>query len=217
MSGSLTATFLPYTDFTIIFHSENCQTVLAGNRGDGAVNPNWPPWAAEPVELVEADPAWRLQGEQERARLESLLARWLVDRIEHVGSTAVPGLRAKPIIDLQAPVATLRDSPSIGAALEPHGWHHVDPEVDQRAWRRFFVKVVDGRRRAHLHVMTPDSPRWHQQIAFRDALRVDAEATADYAALKRALATEYAADREAYSDAKSHFIEAVLHRRSGTV
>jgi len=62
------------------------------------------------------------------------------------------------------------------------------------AWRRFFVKVTDGRRSAHLHVMTSDSPRWHQQIAFRDALRADPILTADYAALKRVLAAKHTDD-----------------------
>jgi len=67
---------------------------------------HWPAWATEPV---DADPAWTVQGEQERDHLETLLAPWLIAHIEHVGSTAIPDLPAKPIIDLQAPVSDLRD------------------------------------------------------------------------------------------------------------
>jgi GrpB-like predicted nucleotidyltransferase (UPF0157 family) len=84
------------------------------------------------------------------------------------------------------------------------------PDLDQRPWRRFFVKVPDGRRSAHLHVMTPDSPRWHEQIAFRDALRASPTLTADYAALKRALAAKSSDAREAYSAAKTGLIINVL-------
>jgi GrpB-like predicted nucleotidyltransferase (UPF0157 family) len=172
----------------------------------------WPAFATETVDLVEADPAWAGRGEQERARLETLLAPWLVAHIEHVGSTAIPDLPAKPIIDLQAPVADLADARPIAAALGPYGWHYVDPDLDQRPWRRFFVKVAGGRRSAHLHVMVRDSPRWYQQIAFRDALRADPTLTADYAALKRVLAIRHSDNREAYSAAKSDFIRKVLAR-----
>lgn len=156
--------------------------------------------------------AGTVRGEQERVYLESLLSPWLVARIEHVGSTAIPGLTAKPIIDLQAAVNDLVDSDSIAAALAAEDWHYVDPGLDQRPWRRFFVKVTDGRRCAHLHVMTPDTPRWNEQIAFRDALRADPSLTADYAAPKRVLAVKHTADREAYSGAKVDFIRTVLGR-----
>jgi GrpB-like predicted nucleotidyltransferase (UPF0157 family) len=171
-----------------------------------------PPWATEPVDLVDADPSWTDRGEQERIHLETLLAPWLIARIEHIGSTAIPGLPAKPIIDLQAAVTDLSVSDSIVAVLAAHDWHSVDPGLDQRPWRRLLVKVTDGRRSAHLHVMAPDTPRWYQQIAFRDALRADPTMTADYAALKRVLAAQHTGDREAYSAAKGNFIRTVLDR-----
>jgi GrpB-like predicted nucleotidyltransferase (UPF0157 family) len=107
----------------------------------------WLDWATEPVDLADADPAWTVRGEQERDHLEILLAPWLIARIEHIGSTAIPDLPAKPIIDFQAPVTDLGGAHLITAALAPHDWHYVDPELDQRPWRRFFVKVTDGRRR----------------------------------------------------------------------
>jgi GrpB-like predicted nucleotidyltransferase (UPF0157 family) len=132
---------------------------------------HWPASATEPADLVDAGPAWTVRGEQERDHLETLLAPWLIPHIEHVGSTATPDLPAKPIIDIQALVSDLRDQGPIAAAVAPHDWHYVDPDLDQRPWRRLFVKVTDGLRSAHLHVMTPASPRWYQQIAFRDALR----------------------------------------------
>jgi GrpB-like predicted nucleotidyltransferase (UPF0157 family) len=169
-----------------------------------------PAWAGEPVRLVDPDPGWTAHGEHERDQLETLLAPWLVGRIEHVGSTAVPGLPAKPVLDLQALVPNLADAQSIATALAPHDWHYVDPDLDGRPWRRFYVKVVDGRRSAHLHVMTPGTPRWQQQIAFRDALRADPAVAADYARLKRALAAAHGHDREAYSTGKDDFVATVL-------
>lgn len=84
-----------------------------------------PPWATEPVDLVRADPSWTVRGEQERDHLETLLAPWLIARIAHVGSTSIPNLPAKPIIDLQAPAADLADAESIAATLAPHHWHYV--------------------------------------------------------------------------------------------
>jgi GrpB-like predicted nucleotidyltransferase (UPF0157 family) len=172
----------------------------------------WPAWATESVELVDADPAWAVRGRQERDRLEALLAPWLVARIEHIGSTAIPGLLAKPIIDLQAAVVDLHNADSVAAALAPHDWHYVDPDLDRRPWRRFFIKVADGRRSAHLHVMTINSPRWNQQIAFRDALCADPSLIVEYAALKRAVAAKHTADRETYTAAKADFIRSVLAR-----
>ncbi|WP_454787887.1 GrpB family protein [Mycolicibacterium lutetiense] len=172
---------------------------------------NGPPaWATEPVYLADADPAWALRGERERDRLEALLEPWLIAHIEHVGSTSIPGLAAKPIIDLQALVTDLEDPELLAEVLQPHGWHYVDPDLDQRPWRRFFVRVVDGRRAAHLHVMTSDSPRWYQQLIFRDALRANPDLVVEYAALKQALASEHADDREAYSIAKADFVRSVL-------
>ena len=119
-----------------------------------------------------------------------------------VGSTAVPGLAAKPILDLQAAVADLRCAPSIAAVLGPEHWHYVDPDLDARPWRRFFIKASDGHRVAHLHVMTLGSARWSEQLAFRDALRADRRLVESYAAMKVALAAQHADDREAYSAAK---------------
>ncbi|MDZ7886632.1 MAG: HAD-IA family hydrolase [Mycobacterium sp.] len=170
-----------------------------------------PGWADEAIAVVDADPEWQSQGQRLRDTLQALLAPWLTARIEHVGSTAVPGLPAKPIIDLQAAVAELAEADSMAAVLGPHDWHHVAPHLDQRPWRRLFVKVAGGRRIAHLHIMTAGTPRWHQQIAFRDALRADSALAADYAALKRALAQRHSDDRESYSAAKESLIQAVLN------
>ncbi len=78
---------------------------------------SWPAWATEKVEVREPDAAWHQRGERECQLLASTLSPWLVAPVEHVGSTAVPGLAAKPILDLQAAVEDLEGTPNIAVAL----------------------------------------------------------------------------------------------------
>jgi len=171
---------------------------------------DWPSWATERVEVHPPDDAWRRSGEQECQRLDATLGGLLVAPVEHVGSTAVLGLSAKPILDLQAAVADLDCASGIAAVLAPVGWHYVPPELDARPWRRFLVKVEEGHRIAHLHLMSLSHPRWRQQLAFRDALRADPVLAQRYAVLKGTLAARHADDREAYTSGKADFIAAVL-------
>jgi GrpB-like predicted nucleotidyltransferase (UPF0157 family) len=130
---------------------------------------DWPAWATESVEVGEPDVAWQELGDRECLLLEANLGTWLVAPIEHVGSTAVANLAAKRILDFQTAVTYLDWAADIAIALAPAGWHYVPPELDARAWRRFLVKVAQGRRVAHLHVMLLNNPRWRQELAFRDA------------------------------------------------
>ena len=183
---------------------------------DTASVTDWPAWATETVELQPPDSAWQQAGERERQALERSLAPWLVAPVEHVGSTAVPGLAAKPILDLQAAVADLEAAPRIAEALARVGWHYVAPGLDRRPWRRFFVKAAGGRRVAHLHVMAPGTARWYLQLAFRDALRADPGLVEAYADLKRKAAARHAADREGYTAAKSEFVRGVLEGHTGS-
>lgn len=171
-----------------------------------------PQWANERPEIHDYDPTWPARAEVERAELLIALGPWLVNGIEHIGSTSVPGLAAKPIIDLMASVTDM------DAITNPptKDWVLVPPHLDGRPWRRFFVKPdpTGTRRRAHLHVITAGHPRWSAQLRFRDALRADPKLAGEYAALKRRLAVECAHDREAYGEGKSDFVAGVLR---GTV
>ncbi len=178
-----------------------------------------PAWAYEKAEVLPYDPRLVERARTERARLARLLAPWLVDGVEHVGSTAVPGLAAKPVIDLMASVA----DPEVVVAqaeegLAADGWCYVPPELDSGGlWRRFFVKPdASGQRRvAHLHVIQAGHPRWAEQIAFRDALRRDDQLARSYEDLKQRLAAQHAGDREAYTGAKSEFVADALRRAAG--
>jgi GrpB-like predicted nucleotidyltransferase (UPF0157 family) len=182
------------------------------------VSDNTPPWADERPEVHPQDPHLIEQAEIERARLAELLGPWLVDGVvEHVGSTSVPGLAAKPIIDLMAQVADLDAVvDQVGQILNADGWHYVPPDLDARPWRRFFVKPdPSGQLRyAHLHLIQAGHERWAQQLEFRDALRRDDELATTYANLKRRLIAEHPHDREAYTEAKAEFIIDALRRNT---
>lgn len=160
-----------------------------------------------PVELADYAAAWPAAFEVERAQLESILAPWLAGRIEHIGSTAVPGLCAKPVIDIMAPVHSLEASrPAIDAAVAA-GYVYAAYKAEFMHW---FCKPSPGHRTHHLHLLPLDSALWQQRLAFRDALRRSPALAGEYAALKRQLAARFRFDREAYTEAKGPFIERVL-------
>jgi GrpB-like predicted nucleotidyltransferase (UPF0157 family) len=171
---------------------------------------NWPAWATESVEIVEANPMWELLAQEEIRVLRNLLQQFDIHKFEHIGSTSIPGLPAKPIIDLMAEVQSWEDMDSIADRLNPVGWNYVPPELDGREYRRFWVRVKDGKRAVHLHLMRPGEERWDHQIQFRDVLRQRPDLVEVYAALKVKLADENKEDREAYTTAKTEFILKVL-------
>ena len=149
------------------------------------------------------DPRWPELFAAERALLDEVLAPWLVASIEHIGSTAVPGLAAKPVIDIMAPVASLEASRAAIDALGTSGYCYFPYRAGVMHW---FCKPSDDIRTHHLHLVPYRSPLWNERLAFRDALRTDARLAARYEALKRDLARAHPDDREAYTDAKTAFI-----------
>lgn len=165
------------------------------------------------MHLSAYDPCWPDRAAGYATELLPVLNRWLLSPIEHVGSTAVPGIVAKPVIDLMARVAepdAVVDQAS--GKLEALNWRYVPPELDGRPWRRFFAKVSpDGQHRlAHLHLMPAGAARWAEQLRFRDALRANPALRDEYAAVKQQLAASYADDRERYTDEKAAFVARVL-------
>ena len=164
---------------------------------------------ADLVRIVPYDPAWPDEFEAEKTRLERVLAPWLAGEIHHVGSTSVPGLGAKPVIDILAEVRSLEES---RAAIEPlqelsYCWAPYKAEL-----MNWFCKPSPDHRTHHLHLVVPGSQAWHEELAFRDALRSDPATAHAYEELKRRLADEHTLDREAYTVAKTEFVEAVLAR-----
>ena len=164
----------------------------------------------EPVIIVPYDAAWPRQFEVERAVLELALAPWLVDgSIVHIGSTAVPGLAAKPVIDIMAGVRSLAESRACIEVLAPLGYCYAPYAADVEHW---FCKPSPSRRTHHLHVIERGHPEFARRLAFRDHLRTHPDAAAEYAALKRRLAVAFRTDRDAYTEAKADFVRAVLAR-----
>jgi GrpB-like predicted nucleotidyltransferase (UPF0157 family) len=163
--------------------------------------------AAEPVHLAPHDPGWPSAFRAERDAIAGALGHRAL-AIEHIGSTAVPGLDAKPIIDVLVGLDDLGGSDEVLDRLEAIGysWWRDDPSPD----RRFLLRSADGVRRFHVHVVARGSEAWRRHLAFRDLLRGDADHAARYAALKRDLAGTHRADREAYTAAKAEFVERAL-------
>lgn len=130
--------------------------------------------------------------------------------VEHIGSTSVPGLAAKPVIDVLLGAGSLAD---IEAKIEPLselGYSYVSKYERKLPMRRYFVKAAPCTLRVHLHAVELGSRFWQEHLAFRDALRSDPALRDRYQALKLRLATECAHDKADYTAAKSPFIQSVL-------
>ena len=162
-----------------------------------------------PVEIVPYNTLWPSLFEFERALLKDRLAEWLFGPIEHVGSTAIPGMPAKAIIDIMAAVSSLEASRSAIDVLANSGYVHFPYRPDIMHW---FCKPSAAFRTHHLHLVPLGSKRWIECLAFRDAIRADSALAAEYAALKSRLAQKFKFDREAYTEGKAPFIGRVLHR-----
>ena len=160
-----------------------------------------------PVVIEPYDPAWPERFEAERAALVRVLEPWLVGPIEHVGSTAVPGLAAKPILDIMAGVRDLPSSKPAIEAVRPLRYDYFPYKADLMHW---LCKPSDVERTHHLHLVPFGSRLWREPLAFRDRLRSHAPTREAYLELKLRLAVEYRDDREAYTEAKWPFVEAVL-------
>jgi len=165
-----------------------------------------------PIEVVDYDDAWPDVFLVWRRRLAASLGTGAA-RIEHVGSTAVPGLAAKPIVDIQVSVEDIEDElgyvPAIGSAGVP--LRSRDRE------HRYFRPPRDQPRVVHIHVCDSAS-RWERvHLLFRDFLRADQATSRAYAALKRRLADQYRDDRLAYTEAKSEFVLATLEHAEAWV
>lgn len=158
------------------------------------------------VEIVKYDPAWPIRFEEERKNLQRVLSPWLAGPIEHIGSTAVPGLAAKPVIDIMAGVETLERSRETIKAAATLGYCYFPYQATVRHW---FCKPSDAFRTHHLHLVPVNAPQWARPIAFRNYLRAHGDVAAEYERLKRALAEEFRLDRERYTESKRPFIEAI--------
>jgi GrpB-like predicted nucleotidyltransferase (UPF0157 family) len=160
------------------------------------------------VLVVEYDPTWPARYEAEAALVKRALGGLQV-AIEHVGSTSVPGLAAKPTIDLAAGLRTLELDSATMERLDALGYEHRG-EMGVPG-RRYFRKGTSYPREFNLHVVRWDGALWRDYLSFRDHLRTHPQTAKRYAERKRDLATA-SADLEAYGQGKRAFIAEVLER-----
>jgi GrpB-like predicted nucleotidyltransferase (UPF0157 family) len=163
------------------------------------------------ADLVPYDPNWPVMFEEEAQRLRRALGHVAV-RIDHHGSTAVPGLSAKPVIDIQLSVANLQPLDAYGRQLETLGYTHLVHPDD--AFCPFFYRPAGWPHTHHVHVVQAGGHEERRTLAFRDYLRNHDDVARDYERLKDRLMTELqptdAASREAYAAAKADFVERVV-------
>lgn len=168
---------------------------------------------SEQVAVVPYDPRWPEAFEQERKHLRSCLPAELLGRIEHFGSTAVPGLPAKPIVDILVEVRSLEETKQrIAPILEAQGYDYFwRPSwgADTPPFYAWFIKRdYSGRRTHHIHMVEANFEHW-DRLLFRDYLRAFPEASRRYADLKLALARDHRDDRVAYTDQKGAFVRKI--------
>jgi GrpB-like predicted nucleotidyltransferase (UPF0157 family) len=156
----------------------------------------------DPIEIAAYDPTWPLLFSKQAVELRQVLGAVAL-RIDHIGSTSVPGLAAKPIIDIQISVAEFEPLDAFRLPLESLGY--VFHAVNRERTKRFF-REPPGQRRTHLHVRRAGSFSEQLALLFRDFTRTHPEIAADYARLKIGLAQQYRNDRQGYTDAKQPYI-----------
>ena len=158
------------------------------------------------IEIVEYRPEWLVLFEHEKVAILERCHPWVTE-VHHVGSTSVPGLAAKPLLDIMPVVANPDDGES---AVEPMTTLEYRYRGDNGLPGRFyFDKIVDGRTVVHAHMYPQNHFDVRKLVAFRDHLRSHHEAALAYEGLKRELASKYRNEREAYTDSKTAFIKCI--------
>ncbi|MFG2166219.1 GrpB family protein [Micromonospora chersina] len=156
-----------------------------------------------PVRIEPYDDRWPGLFAEEAALIGRTIGPWITGGIHHVGSTAVPGLAAKPVVDIMVGVADLESSRPCIERLQPLAYCYWPYRADVMHW---FCKPRPSHRTHHLHLVPTGSPRYLDVLAFRDHLRARPDARADYEALKRDLAARHPNDRDAYTEGKTDLI-----------
>jgi len=164
-------------------------------------------WDDEPVRVVPYDLSWPIRFEEEKRLLEPAIGTWVSGGIHHVGSTAVPGLAAKPVIDILVGVESLDSSRPAFEPLAELGYLRAPYREKEMHW---FCKPDPAHRTHHLHLVPTGSQRYQDELALRDFLRVRPDIALKYQEIKQRLAVSYEHDREAYTDGKSSFIALAL-------
>ncbi|MHA1211663.1 MAG: GrpB family protein [Candidatus Heimdallarchaeota archaeon] len=165
------------------------------------------------VIIVDYNPTWIQLFQEEKQRILEVLDSFTI-RIEHIGSTAIPTLAAKPIIDIMVAIRSLSDASYCIPKLEQLHYQYVPEFEDELPDRRYFRKPPkgQGKRAYHIHMVELDSYFWKRQVLFRDYLLTHLDSLKEYEQLKKKLAKKYRLNREAYTEGKGEFIQAILKK-----
>jgi GrpB-like predicted nucleotidyltransferase (UPF0157 family) len=163
-----------------------------------------------PIVVRDYDPTWPRKFDEERERLDVAFGSTAIV-IEHVGSTAVPGLAAKPIIDVLVGVRSLAQARSVCvSSLQRLGYTYMAEYETWLPGEMLFRKALSGPWTHHVHVMEESSPRWDELILIRDYLQRHPEIARGYGDLKKALALVFGDDIAGFRNAKRPFLDAVM-------
>lgn len=166
------------------------------------------------IEIVSPNTSWPQLAQEEIEKIRSLLPVDLIIDIQHVGSTAIPHLSAKPIIDIQIAVPSLEIAKIVTVPLlQKIGYEYWSGNPDPE--RLFFAKGMPpygNQRTHHIHIFKPSSEHWKNKIAFRDFLWAHPDAVYEYESIKKRLASQHQYDREKYTDAKGDFVRKILDK-----
>jgi GrpB-like predicted nucleotidyltransferase (UPF0157 family) len=162
-----------------------------------------------PIIIKPYDSDWPRLFSEERERINAAIHAY-ISSVEHIGSTAVPGLAAKPVIDILIGTYSLADAPCFIPPLQALGYIYIEELEKQIPERRYLQKVSSTGHTHHLHIAEPSSPFYLEHLHFRDVLRAHPELAQEYADLKFRLAKQFRNDRPAYTEAKNNFIQKAL-------
>lgn len=161
------------------------------------------------VIIEQYDPNWILKFQNEKENILELCNKLILE-IEHIGSTSVENLGAKPIIDIMIGVKTLALDIQIIPKIESLGYIYVKKYENIIPFRRFFTKDKNTLREFHIHLVEKDTDFWKKHLVFRDKLRKSSEIMNSYYNLKLELAEKFRTDTSKYTDAKADFINGVI-------
>lgn len=167
----------------------------------------------EKIFLVPYDPSWPAKFLKEKELIGKTIGGYITGEIHHVGSTAIPGLSAKPIVDILVGVESLTKSRPCIKILEKINYVYYPYKEEYEHW---FCKPSPQHREFHLHLMPADSPEFKAKIAFRDYLIAYPEEKQRYEDLKLGLVKRFENDREAYTQAKTDFVKEIVTKALGS-
>lgn len=159
------------------------------------------------ITVMEYSSIWPQMFEEEKNQLELILPDSSV--VEHIGSTAVPGLVAKPVIDIMIGLKDFSVADSLVSSVEALTYEYVSHWESEMPYRRFFRKEKAGVRTHHIHMVATGTEFWHRHLFFRDYLRTHPDIAENYANLKRNLANQEWQDMNDYAGAKTDFIQSI--------